>query len=73
MLHAMDTMNADTGHAPRSETEAERQARIAWEAAGIAEADADVAAGRLVDAAVVRAWIESIDTDHELPVPYSGR
>jgi predicted transcriptional regulator len=69
----MDTLNADTGHTPRPETEAQRQARIAWEAEGIAEADADIAAGRLVDAAVVCAWVESIDTDNELPVPYSGR
>jgi predicted transcriptional regulator len=51
------------------ETEAERKARLAWEAAGIAEARADVAAGRLVDAAEVDAWIDSIGTDHELPVP----
>jgi predicted transcriptional regulator len=55
------------------ETEAERQARIAWEAKGIAEARADVAAGRLVDEAEVDAWIDSIGTDHELPVPYAGR
>jgi predicted transcriptional regulator len=69
----MDTIDPDASYPPRAETEAERQARIAWEAAGIAEAQADVAAGRLVDAAVVRAWVESIDTDHELPVPFSGR
>ena len=55
------------------ETEAERQARLAWEAQGIAEAEADIAAGRLVDSAKVKAWIDSIGTDHELPVPYSGR
>jgi predicted transcriptional regulator len=39
----------------------------------IAEADADVAAGRMVDSAEVKAWIDSLDTDHELPIPYSGR
>ena len=44
MLDAMDTMNADAGKAPRSETEAERLDRLAWEAEGIAEARADVAA-----------------------------
>ncbi len=73
---AMDTLNAKTGHTPHTEaeeTEAERRDRLAWEAEGIAEADADIAAGRLVDAAAVRAWVESIGTDHELPVPYSGR
>ena len=26
-----------------------------------------------VDSAEVKAWIDSIGTDHELPVPYSGR
>jgi predicted transcriptional regulator len=56
-----------------SETEAERRDRIAWEAEGIAEARADVAAGRLVDAAKVRAWVDSLRTDNPLPVPYSGR
>ena len=55
------------------ETEAERQSRLAWEAEGIAEARADVAAGRLVDAAKVRAWVDSLRTDNPLPVPYSGR
>jgi len=55
------------------ETEAERQARVAWEAEGIAEALADVAAGRLVDAEEVDAWIDSIGTDHELPVPRARR
>jgi predicted transcriptional regulator len=55
------------------ETEAERQRRIAWEVKMIAEADADIAAGRLVNSARVKAWINSIGTDHELPVPYSGR
>jgi predicted transcriptional regulator len=69
----MDTIDTETGRAPRPETEAERQARIAWEAEGIAEADADIAAGRLVDSARVKAWIDSIGTDYELPVPYSGR
>ena len=45
----------------------------AWEAAMVAQADASVAAGRLVDEAIVDAWIDSIGTEHELPVPYSGR
>jgi predicted transcriptional regulator len=39
----------------------------------IAEADADIAAGRVVGAAEVDAWIDSIGGDHELPAPYSGR
>ena len=73
MLHAMDTMNADTAQTPHAETEAELRDRIAWEAEGIAEARADVAAGRMVDAAKVRAWVDSLRTDKPLPVPYSGR
>ena len=74
-LEAMDTAPTavDGAQEPGPETAAERQDRLAWEAKGIAEAEADVAAGRLVDAAAVRAWVESIDTDHELSVPYSGR
>ncbi len=62
----------DSAQAARPETDAERQRRFAWEAQMIAEADADIAAGRLVDSAKVKAWIDSIGTDHELPVPYSG-
>jgi hypothetical protein len=74
-LHSVDTVPRpdDDTPDPRPETEAERQRRLAWEAEGIAEAEADVAAGRLVDSAKVKAWIDSIGTDHELPVPYSGR
>jgi len=55
------------------ETEAERQRRLAWEAERIAEAEADVAAGRLIDSAEIDTWIDSIGTDHELPPPRSGR
>jgi predicted transcriptional regulator len=73
MLHAMDTMNTDVSETPNAETEAERLDRLAWEAEGIAEARADVAAGRLVDAAQVRAWVDSLRTDKPLPVPYAGR
>ncbi|MFL5285794.1 MAG: hypothetical protein ACJ8AW_33665 [Rhodopila sp.] len=69
----MDTLNKDNGTASETETEAERQARLAWEAEGIARARASVAAGRVVDSARVKAWIDSLGTDHELPVPYSGR
>ena len=39
---------ADSASAARLETEAERQRRLAWEAEMIAEADADIAAGRLI-------------------------
>jgi predicted transcriptional regulator len=74
-IASMDTAPRpdDRADALDSETEAERRDRLAWEAERIAEADADIAAGRLVDSARVKAWIDSIGTDHELPVPYSGR
>jgi predicted transcriptional regulator len=67
----MDTFNIDMRQSAAVGPEAERQRRHAWEAAMIAEADADVAAGRLVDEADVDAWIDSLGTDHELPVPYA--
>jgi predicted transcriptional regulator len=57
---------------PRPETADERRRRLAWEAEMIAEADADIAAGRLIDEAEIDAWIDSIGTDHELPPPRSG-
>jgi predicted transcriptional regulator len=70
MLHAMDTAHSLTDANAPVETEAERQHRITWEAARIAEARASVAAGRLVDAAEVDAWIDSIGTSDELPPRY---
>jgi predicted transcriptional regulator len=69
----MDTMNWETGPTPRRETEVERKARIAREAAGIATARASAAAGRVVPSEAVDAWIDSLDTEHELPPPRSGR
>jgi predicted transcriptional regulator len=68
----MDTLNLETDTTPHPETEADRQRRLAWEAKMIAEADAAIAAGWLVDEAEVDAWVDSIGTDHELPVPYAG-
>jgi predicted transcriptional regulator len=62
-------MNLVAADDPTPEMEQER--RVASEAEMIAEAD--VAAGRLFDEADVDAWLDSIGTDHELPVPYSGR
>jgi hypothetical protein len=74
-LREMDTAPHPNDSAPVTsrETEVERARQLAWEAERIAEADADIAAGRLVDSAKVKAWIDSISTDNELPVPYSGR
>jgi predicted transcriptional regulator len=56
----------------RIEGVVEKRRRLAREAEMIAEADADIAAGRLVGSAAVDAWIDSIGTDHELPVPGVG-
>jgi predicted transcriptional regulator len=67
----MDTVprpDEDTPGRPH-ETEAERQRRLAWEADRIAEADAEIEAGLYVDSAEIKAWIDSIGTDHELPPP----
>ena len=63
----------DSAQVARSETDAERQRRFAWEAEMIAEADADIAAGRMIDEAEVDAWIDSIGTDHEIPPPPTRR
>jgi hypothetical protein len=71
----MDTAPIPAGSAPASgpETEADRQRRLAWEAEGIAEADAELDAGLYVDAEEMDAWIDSIGTDHELPPPPTRR
>ncbi len=68
-LGRMDTLDPETGHKPRPETEAERQDRLAWEAEGIAEARAELDAGLYVDIADVRAWVDSLRTDTPLPLP----
>ncbi len=57
----------------RRETDAEKQGRIAWEAARLAEAQAELDAGLYIDADEMRAWIDSIGTDHELPPPPTRR
>jgi predicted transcriptional regulator len=59
--------------APRRETAAAKEQRVAREAEMIAEARASVAAGRVVSLEAVSAWIDSLNTDHELPLPQSGR
>lgn len=43
--------------------------RIACEAAGIAEADAELTAGLYVDLADVRTWVNSLRTATPLPLP----
>jgi predicted transcriptional regulator len=66
----MDTIDADTAQAASPETEAERQARIALEAAGISKARASILAGYYATEAEVDAWIDSLGTDHPLAAPY---
>ncbi len=39
----------------------------------LAEAEADIAAGRVVPHERVREWLDSIGTPNEKPVPYSWR
>lgn len=65
----------DTAPPPehRPQLGAERQRQIGREAEDIAKADVDVEAGRLVDSADVKAWIDSIGSDRQRPVPYAGR
>ena len=67
----MDTPPRPDVDAP--ETAAEKRRRLAREAEMIAEAEADIAAGRLIDEAEIDAWIDSIGTDHELPPPRPRR
>jgi predicted transcriptional regulator len=57
--------------ADRAETATLRKHRIAWEAERIAEADADIEAGRLIGEAEMDAWPDGIGTSYELPPPRS--
>ena len=57
---------------PHPERPAARQRRLATEAALLAAAQADVAAGRTVSSEAVDAWIDSLATDHPLPPPHPG-
>lgn len=68
-LSTMDTPITDPGNLSHRESAADQNARLVWEAAGIAEAQADLEAGNYVDAADVDAWIDSIGSAHELPPP----
>ncbi len=74
----------DSTRAPRPETEASRQRRLARETdAGDPEGAerrrrltleglADVDAGRLIDDEAMQAWADSLGTDQELPIPQPG-
>lgn len=71
----MDTApeRTDKFEAPRTATVDATQRALDREAGLIAEADADIAAGRLIEEAAIDAWIDSIGTRHELPPPRAGR
>ena len=70
-LILMDTapIPAERADTTRPKTEAECQDRTSWEAEGIAEARAEIAAGFYVDIADVRVWVDSLRTDAPLPLP----
>jgi predicted transcriptional regulator len=59
--------------AVRDDAAEDYRLRLAREAALIAEAEADVAAGNTVSLEDIEAWIDSLGTTREKPVPQSGR
>jgi hypothetical protein len=71
MLTCMDDITPTRNDGP--ETDAEKQRRLAYEARMIADARAQLDAGFYVDPADVDAWIDSLDTDNELPAPPTRR
>ena len=64
------TTNSLAGEpAPRTETEAERAARLAHERALLDEAREDVRAGRFIADAEVDAWLDRFVRGESLPMP----
>jgi hypothetical protein len=57
---------------PRQEIPDPTARRLASETGMIADARASVAAGQTCSLEAVTAWVNSWDTDHELPPPHSG-
>ena len=71
-----DTINPSAtgpGGTCSGEAEKVRRDRLDREAKMIAEARAELDAGLYVDAAEVEAWIDSLGTDHERPLPATRR
>jgi predicted transcriptional regulator len=66
-------MDDTVKHLESIETEADRERRFTWEAQQIAEAQAEIEAGLFVEEAEVEAWLASLDTDDELPMPSPRR
>ena len=69
MLAAAPTASTQRPHPERPTA---RQRCLATEAALLAAAQADIAAGRTVSSEAVDAWIDSLATDHPLPPPHPG-
>ncbi len=53
----------------RPERPAEREERVRQEAAIIAAARADVAAGNGIEDSALEAWLDSLDQDENAPIP----
>jgi hypothetical protein len=51
------------------ETPSEREARLAHERAMLAEADADLAAGRYLTGAALEEWLDAFVGEGDLPLP----
>lgn len=60
------------GISDRPETADERRRRFAVEDVMIDHALTSAAAGRTVSFSAVKAWVDSWETEHELPQPRSG-
>ena len=54
------------------ETPSEREERIRWEAAVIARAREEVAAGQYIDGDALDAWFEALERDENAPFPGFG-
>jgi hypothetical protein len=73
IMHTVSPAPYDRADVPRLEAEVRRQRQRTPDAAMIAEARAPASAGHAVSSEEVDAWIDSLDTDHELPAPRSVR
>ncbi len=51
------------------ETEAARADRIQWEAAVIAQGEAEIDAGLGIDSDDLEAWFDALDRDEDAPLP----
>ena len=51
------------------ETPEQAAARIAWEREAIERAEADVAAGRVIEWSIVEAWLDELERNPDAPPP----